>query len=189
MAGIEPESRSGLHYANMKPAASHDRMESRIEEFNRYIAKHGLKSTRQRDHIVQIFFDAGGHVSAEELHLRARESMEGVGFATVYRTIRLLVESGLAEAHHFGDGTTRYEPVVSEHHDHLICRSCGAIVEFHNDSVERLQDEIAAGFGYRVLSHKHEIYGVCPDCQSREKGARRTGGQTAPPNRQGRQSH
>ena len=86
--------------------------------------------------------------------------------ATIYRTMKLLSESGLAHARNFGDGQTRYEPAFGrEHHDHLICTRCGAIIEFENDRIEQLQDVVAKKHGFRVTSHKMELYGLCKGCQ------------------------
>ena len=87
-----------------------------------------------------------------------------IGLATVYRTLRLFVEAGIASERRFQEGVTRYEP-QQPHHDHLICVRCGRIVEFENDAIERLQDEIAAHHGFTLLSHRHELYGACEACR------------------------
>lgn len=140
-----------------------------------YMAKKGLRSTKQRDHIVEAFFAQPDHVSIEELLARVRERDPAIGYATVYRTLKLLTESGVANERKFGDGLTRYELADDEtHHDHLICLECQKIVEFEEPEVERLQEEIARRYGFVVRSHKHEMYGVCPDCQKKAaaKGAR-----------------
>lgn len=133
-----------------------------------YIAKHGLKTSRQRELIAEVFFQAGGHLSIDELLERVRHADARIGQATVYRTMKLLTKCGLAESRQFGDGHTRYEPIDEheEHHDHLICTSCGKIVEFHNDQIEALQNRVAEKHGYTVTHHKMELYGLCPDCRS-----------------------
>lgn len=134
-----------------------------------YIAKHGLKTSRQRELIAEVFFQAGGHLSIDELLERVRHADARIGQATVYRTMKLLTKCGLAESRQFGDGHTRYEPVDDheEHHDHLICTSCGKIVEFHNSQIEALQARVAEKHGYTVTHHKMELYGLCADCRSR----------------------
>jgi Fur family ferric uptake transcriptional regulator len=134
-----------------------------------YIARHGLKSSRQRELIADVFFQAGGHLSIDQLLERVRKDDPRVGQATVYRTMKLLTKCGLAEPRQFGDGHTRYEPVDSheEHHDHLICTSCGKIVEFVNTQIEALQTRVAKQNGFVVTNHKLELYGLCPDCQRR----------------------
>lgn len=138
------------------------------EMLNAYMAKKGLRSTKQRDHIVEAFLDHPDHVSIEELLARVRERDPAIGYATVYRTLKLLTESGVANERRFGDGLTRYELADDEtHHDHLICLECQKIVEFEEPEVERLQDAIAEKHGFQVRWHKHELYGVCPDCQKK----------------------
>ena len=91
-----------------------------------------------------------------------------VGYATVYRTLKLLAESGVANERHFGDGVTRYELADSDnHHDHLICIECHGITEFEEPRIESLQDEIAKRYGFDLSTHKHELYGICAACQSK----------------------
>ena len=132
----------------------------------RFMAEKGLKSTRQRSLILDLFFSLDGHHSVEELWSKVRLQDPKVSVATVYRTMKLLAESGLAEAHAFGDGQTRYEPSIGrEHHDHLICTSCSTIIEFENDRIEVLQDAVAKKHGFTVTSHKMELYGLCRNCQ------------------------
>jgi len=135
-----------------------------IEVLNRYIAEKGLKSTRQRNLIVESFFAAGGHLNVEQLLTRVREQDRRVSAATVYRTMKLLTECGLAQPRHFGDGQTRYE-TAGDHHDHLICTGCGHIVEFENDEIERLQLAVAKRHGFQVTHHKMELYGLCLKCK------------------------
>jgi Fur family ferric uptake transcriptional regulator len=139
------------------------------EILNAFMAKKGLRSTKQREQIVEVFFSQPDHVSIEELLSRVRERDPAIGYATVYRTLKLLTECGVAHERKFGDGLTRYELADDEaHHDHLICVECQRIVEFEEPRVETLQEEIASKHGFIVRSHKHELYGVCPDCQRKE---------------------
>ena len=138
------------------------------ELLNAFMAKKGLRATRQRDTIVDAFFAHSDHVSIEELLARVRETDPAIGYATVYRTLKLLAESGIANERKFGDGLTRYELADEEsHHDHLICVECKRIVEFEEPRIEAMQDEVAAKHGFTLRAHKHELYGVCPDCQKR----------------------
>ena len=131
-----------------------------------YIERKGLKHSRQRDLIAEAFFGAEGHVTVEDLVARARRDDPRVSVATVYRTMKLLVECGLASARQFGDGQTRFEPTAGrEHHDHLICTSCGTIVEFANPRIEALQDLVAQEHGFEVERHKLELYGICARCR------------------------
>ncbi len=136
-----------------------------------YLAERGLRITRQRKVIADAFFETAGHPTMEELLAKVRETDKNVGQATVYRTLRLLVEAGLAEQSNFGDGTARYEPVSSDHHDHLVCRDCGRIVEFYNDTIERLQDEIAKAHSFAVEHHEMVIYARCTQTACPHKAA------------------
>jgi Fur family ferric uptake transcriptional regulator len=134
------------------------------------MAKKGLRSTDQRRLIVETFFRSPNHVSIEELLADVRAQDPRVGYATVYRTLKLLTECGVANERRFGDGLARYELAdEASHHDHLICLDCGKIVEFEEPKIERLQDEIAARHGFELRSHKHEMYGICPDCLAKSK--------------------
>jgi Fur family ferric uptake transcriptional regulator len=142
------------------------------EALSGYMLKKGLRSTSQRRLVTDVFFRSGGHLSIEDLLSKVREHDPRVGYATVYRTLRLLAECELANVRHFGDGVTRYElrDEDEHHHDHLICSECQKIVEFEDEAIEVLQDRVAERYGYRLKSHKHELYGVCPDCQAKKNG-------------------
>jgi Fur family transcriptional regulator, ferric uptake regulator len=132
------------------------------ERWRAYIQDRRLNVTAQREAIVELFLRTREHVSIDELLAKVRKRQPRVGYATVYRTLKLLVDSGIAIERQFGDGQARYE-VVGDHHDHLICMKCGLILEFEDDEIERLQDKIAARLGnFTVLRHRHELYGLCP---------------------------
>lgn len=136
--------------------------EEQLERFRDYLVAQGLKYTRQRRAIAEVFFASGAHLSLTELLDRAREEQSSIGYATVYRTMKLMAESGLAKEHKFGEGHVLYEPAIDgEHHDHLICVRCGKIVEYEDHEIERLQDELASRHGFKVVGHRHEIYGEC----------------------------
>lgn len=136
--------------------------------FNRFAAGKGLRSTRQRDIILDFFLATHQHVSVEELYLKIKSVHPGIGSATVYRTLKLLVEAGLAREVLLHDGQTRYEHVVEgEHHDHLVCTCCNSVVEFENATIEKLQDEIATRHGFYIKSHKLELYGLCARCRAK----------------------
>lgn len=127
-----------------------------------YLRKKGLKTTNQREAIVDAFLRTSGHVALEDLLVDARKKHPGVGLATVYRTVKLMEEAGIAASRQFDSGHTLYE--VSEgraHHDHLICERCAFIIEFESDEIEQLQDNAARKFGFNVLRHRHELFGLC----------------------------
>ncbi|MFO0549449.1 MAG: transcriptional repressor [Polyangiaceae bacterium] len=155
---------------------SRDATRQRLRErLDAYMAKKHLRSTSQRRIIVDTFFKGESHVSIEDLLRDVRAQDRGIGYATVYRTLKLLAECGVASERRFGDGLSRYELADAEddHHDHLICTTCGKITEFEEPKIERLQEQIAARHGFRVTSHRHEMYGVCASCQAAsENGAR-----------------
>jgi Fur family ferric uptake transcriptional regulator len=134
-------------------------LRSRWETFLR---EKNLNTTQQREAIVDVFLKLHEHVSIDDLLKLVRKKHPRVGYATVYRTLRLLLDSGVASARQFDDGQTRYE-VAGEHHDHLICLKCGYIAEFEDAEIEELQDKIAKDLGgFKVLRHKHELYALCP---------------------------
>ena len=133
-----------------------------------YMTRHGLRSTEQRRVVTEMFFTSAGHLSIEELLDKVRIEEPRIGYATVYRTLKLLKECGLAFERHFGDGVSRYEVAwANEHHDHLICVECEKIIEFEDDDIEALQREVAAKQGFKLVRHKLELYGVCSDCQAK----------------------
>jgi Fur family ferric uptake transcriptional regulator len=140
-----------------------------VEQLSAYLSGQGLRSTTQRDKILRVFVDAGQHLSAEELYLHIKRVHPGIGYATVYRTLKLLAEAGLADERRFEDGFTRYEFKASgNHHDHLICTQCGTILEFENERIEALQQDVARKNKFMVESHKLELYGLCARCQTKK---------------------
>jgi Fur family ferric uptake transcriptional regulator len=142
--------------------------ETATTRFSGFLQGRGLRLTGQRRAIADIFFKAEGHHSAEEIARLVRERHPGIGPATVYRTLRLLREAGLATGMDTGDGLARYEsPLRRAHHDHLVCRTCGRIVEFENDRIEQLQQLVAERHGFVVTDHRLELYGVCGACRGR----------------------
>ena len=141
------------------------------DKLQAYMDLKGLRSTSQRRTVTEVFFRSKGHLSIEDVLLEVRVEDPGVGYATVYRTLKLLKECGLALERHFGDGVSRYEIAhENDHHDHLICTDCNAIVEFEDEAIEVLQEQLARRHGYLLRGHKHELYGVCPACQAKRAG-------------------
>ncbi len=130
----------------------------------RYLESHHLKHTKQREAILDAFLAVSGHVTSEDLFQRVRDANPSIGYTTVYRTMKLLCDAGLAIERHFEDGVTRYE-IEHEHHDHLVCTKCGKIIEFECSMIESAQIEIADRYGFRILRHRHELYGHCSSCR------------------------
>lgn len=132
------------------------------DRWRTYLQDNNLNTTQQRELIVEQFLRCRDHISIDELLARVRKRNRKIGYATVYRTLKLLVDSGLAIQRRFGDGQARFE-VHGDHHDHLICTKCGLILEFEDDEIEKLQDRIAERLGgFTVMRHRHELYGLCP---------------------------
>ncbi len=145
---------------------SDHRAERARERLASFMAAQGKKNTRQREVIVDVFLAAHGHHTITELLEMAKERDPRVGYATVYRTMKMLTEARVALERHFGADQTRYELLeLGEHHDHLICTSCHCIIEYEDPIIEERQLEIAARYGFEIRSHRHEIYGTCKECQ------------------------
>jgi len=131
-----------------------------------YLRTNNLKVTPHRELILESFLDHEGHRSVEEIYKTVRAQDPRVGYTTVYRTMKLLSECGLAREIDLADGLTRYEHLFDhEHHDHMICMECGASIEFFNGEIEAAQDAASEELGFKVLDHKLQIYGVCRQCQ------------------------
>jgi Fur family ferric uptake transcriptional regulator len=137
-----------------------------IHVFREHLKRARLKRTSQRDLILDVFLDTEGHMSSEELYAIVKEKDPAVGFTTVYRTLKLLKDCGLARELESYDGRTLYEHHYKHgHHDHLICIQCGALIEFYSEEIEKMQDEIVRKYGFKPLHHSHRIFGLCADCQ------------------------
>lgn len=137
--------------------------------FSQYLRHKGLKNTSQRLTILEAFLASDSHYSTEDLYLLLRKDHPRIGYATVHRTLKLFAECGIASELNFGDGQTRYEPLNADyHHDHLVCTSCGAVKEFTEPRIEALQEEIAKQHGFKIVSHRHELYGLCSACSAQD---------------------
>jgi Fur family transcriptional regulator, ferric uptake regulator len=162
-------------------------MPKRKEEFTNekalfleHIQASGLRRTAQRDLILEIFLRTEAHLTSEDLYWLVQKKDPSVGHTTVYRTLKLLTEAGLAREVRFGDNKTYYEHHYNhEHHDHMICTECGRVIEFFSPDIEALQDQMADNFGFKPTHHSLRMWGVCSECQSKETGAH-----TAPPGAQ-----
>jgi Fur family ferric uptake transcriptional regulator len=134
------------------------------------IAQRGLRHSRQRDRVARTFFAMGGHVPVDTLVAEVRQEDPGISVATVYRTMKLLAECGLAVPRDFGDGKARYEPASHRHghsHDHLVCTACGAILEFESQRIEALHRRVAQRLGFEVQRRHVELFGRCADCRAK----------------------
>lgn len=144
---------------------------SAAEPFRAYLREHGLPVTAQRLAIAEVALGSDRHLSAEEVADETRARGHDVGTATVYRTLDLLVQSGLLMQRDFGEGFRRFEPARDQpHHEHLLCQSCGKVTEFRDERLERMTTLIAEARGFARQSHRLVIYGICGECQ---RGGRR----------------
>ncbi len=131
-------------------------MSRRIEKL---AAKKGLRLTEQRRVIARVLSEAEDHPDVEQVYQRASAIDPRISIATVYRTVRLFEEASLLDRHDFGDGRSRYEEAPAEHHDHLIDVQSGEVIEFSNEAIERLQDQVARELGFELVGHRLELYG------------------------------
>ena len=143
-------------------------LQARLDE---YMRDNGLKSTRQRQAIFDVFIETTDHLSLDQLLVMVQERMPGIGYATVYRTMKLLTDAGVAHERRFHEGSSQYEPVdlSHDHHDHLICSLCGHIFEFEDDIIEERQRLVAQQFGIRLTRHRLELWGDCMDPSTCER--------------------
>jgi len=146
--------------------------------FSEHIQNSGLRRTAQRDLILEIFLRTEEHLSSEDLYWLVQKKDSNVGHTTVYRTLKLLTEAGLAREVRFGDGKTYYEHHYNrEHHDHMICTECGKVVEFFSPEIEELQVAMAEKYGFRPTHHSLRILGLCEECQKIDARAAASGAQ------------
>ncbi|MEA2018592.1 MAG: transcriptional repressor [Campylobacterota bacterium] len=130
-----------------------------------------MKYTEQRAVILQILLNIDEHLNAEEINdiIKKEYPEQNIGIATIYRTLNFLEEVELISSISFGKDGKRYEGNSDEHHDHIICTSCGKIVEFYDDQIEKRQDDIALENGFEITSHTMQIFGICEECTIKNK--------------------
>jgi Fur family ferric uptake transcriptional regulator len=152
------------------------------EVFLKHIQKTGLKRTAQRDLILEVFLRTEKHLSSEDLYRLVQAEDPSIGQTTVYRTLKLLTEAGLAREVRFGDGRTHYEHNYKhQHHDHMICMECGEVIEFFSAELEAIQDAMAAEHRFEIKQHLLRILGICVNCRREARGRKKLE-TDAPPN-------
>ena len=139
-----------------------------VHLFKRYLRDQGLPVTQQREAVADVVFSASGHLSVEEIETRLRERGERIDKATIYRTLEMLVKSGLVEEHDFGEGFKRYEHLFGQKpvREHLVCTECGNVSEIVSSELVRLQEEEARRHGFLPSRYRLQIYGLCASCQA-----------------------
>ena len=161
-------------------AKKKDQFEIERRIFLEHIQAAGLRRTLQRDLILEVFLSTEEHLTSEDLYWLVHKQDPSVGHTTVYRTLKLLTEAGLAREVRFGDNKTYYEHHYNHaHHDHMICTECGEVIEFFSPEIESLQDQMADNFGFKPTHHSLRLWGICSDCQRKK-----TGSPSAPPGAQ-----
>ena len=140
------------------------------EVFLKHIQRQGLKRTAQRDLILEVFLRTEAHLSSEDLYRLVQKEDPSVGHTTVYRTLKLLTDAGLAREVRFGDGRAHYEHNYKhQHHDHMICSECGKVIEFFSAELEAIQDAMAAKHRFEITQHLLRIIGICAECRRAKK--------------------
>jgi Fur family transcriptional regulator, ferric uptake regulator len=156
-----------------QPTISRESLREAEEIFLRHLRRVGLKQTEQRGTILRTFLETREHLSTDELHRLVRKKDPRIGFTTVYRTLKLLAECGLASEVAFHDGIARYEHQYNRRsHHHMVCTDCGASVEFFSPEVREIEQEIGRKHHFATTRHTFQIYGVCEQCRKKDNGRR-----------------
>lgn len=148
-----------------QPSISRQMFREAADIFHKHLKKVGLKHTDQRDTILKTFLEQRDHLSTDELYRQVHKKDPKIGFTTVYRTLKLLAECGLASEVAFHDGIARYEHQYNRRgHHHMVCTECGSSVEFFAPELDKLEQEIGAKYHYQTTRHSFQIYGLCDAC-------------------------
>ncbi|MEW6076989.1 MAG: transcriptional repressor [Thermodesulfobacteriota bacterium] len=135
------------------------------KQFKKLFSQDELKDFDARLSILEAFLQANRHVTVTELNKIVTEKGSPFDSAFIRDTLKMLCRYGFARRHRFDDGIVRYEPWhLEDHHDHMICMKCGKILEFRDDQLEKIQEDVAATQGFHMLQHRMEIYGICAEC-------------------------
>jgi len=138
-----------------------------LEKFKALLKNNSLKFTKQRELILKFLYENEGHFTPEDIYMLIKKAYPDVniGIATVYRTLTLLENEGIASSISFGTQGKKYELGLKKHHDHLICTSCGEIIEFFDETIENQQEKIAEKYHFLMTDHTMKIIGLCEKCQ------------------------
>jgi Fur family ferric uptake transcriptional regulator len=139
-----------------------------VHLFRRYLRDQGLPVTQQRESIAEVVFASSGQLSVEDIEGKLRDTGERIGKATIYRTLEMLVRSGLVEEHDFGEGFKRYEHLFGQKpvREHLVCTECGKVSEIHHSDLIAMQEDVARRHGFLPARYRLQIYGLCADCRA-----------------------
>jgi Fur family ferric uptake transcriptional regulator len=138
-----------------------------FEVLENFIRSKNLRRSEQRQQILDVFLKTESHLTAEDLYNIVKKKNPSIGYATIYRSLKLFSEAGLCRELQVVDGTTRYEHLYNhKHHDHLICTKCGKFVEIESPEIEALQNQLAKKNGFVLIKHRLELYGLCSACKN-----------------------
>ena len=140
-------------------------MLNEFDIFKDFLRHHHLRWTPQRKLILEVFIEQQGHIVIEDLHKKIHSQDPTIGIATLYRTMKLRVDAGLADMHTFNERTTYERLYKVRHHDHLICKVCGRTIEFEHPLIEKYQLEVCERHGFTLRSHRMELFGICNECR------------------------
>jgi len=144
-------------------------MTKKTDKLKEYITEQNLRWTSQREAIARTLFGANEHLTTEQLFQMVHKQDPAIGYATVARTLRLLVDAGFCERIDISDGTFRYEATGNKkHHDHLFCTRCGTFIEVYSPELEKIQEDLVKKHGFIQESHQLQIFGVCSTCQNKK---------------------
>jgi Fur family transcriptional regulator, ferric uptake regulator len=137
-----------------------------------YLKKKGIRQSKERNKVLEVFLNTEKHLTANELYEIVRKKYPEIGYATVYRAMKVITDAGLSEEINFGDGARRFEHKYGHgHHDHLICVECGKFAEAVDPRIEKLQKKLAEDNDFTLLRHKMQLFGICKDCGKKNKTA------------------
>ncbi len=141
-------------------------MAKELDIFINFLRTKNLKLTNQREEISNIFIRTQKHLTTEDLYNIIKKKDPNIGLATVFRTLKLMCEAGIAREVDFGDKRIRYEHKYGhEHHDHLVCTKCGKFIEVMDMEIEELQDNLCRKFNFFPIRHKMQVFGICKKCK------------------------
>lgn len=147
-------------------------MSDALSHFQKYLESNGVRHSKKRMQVFGVFIECEQHLTVNELVELVHKKFPKIGIATVYRTLRLISDSGIARAVEFGDGTIRYEHDFGhDHHDHLVCTRCESFREINSSFIEDEQQKIADKEGFQLQKHKLILYGICPKCLKKKQGS------------------
>ena len=136
------------------------------KQFLKFLETKQLKETSQREQIVDMFLRTKEHVSTDDFYDMVKKKYPAVGYSTVYRTLKLLAEAGLAKEVDFADGRKRFDPnYLRQDHEHMVCTHCGKAIEFYDPLLEKLEKEVTRKYNFTPNWHRLEIFGLCKNCQ------------------------